>query len=106
MLRAKPDPSRSSHVFVVPNVTVWNGESVTVLRSNVNGEAGWSWVRTEANVYGFLRNDYLSAVASRKEDHPPTLDDLSAKFPSSFPPGYSVEEIRRFDLHAPWFSAN
>lgn len=107
MLRAKPDPSRSSHLFIVPNVTVRNGESLTMLRSNVDGEAGWSWVHTAANAYGFLRNDFLSAVASRKGDQPPTLDDLCAKWSSSFPQGYSVEEIRRFDLHVPgWFSAN
>ena len=106
LLRAKADSSRSSHVFVVPNVLVRNGESVTVLRSNADGEAGWSWVRTAANAYGFLKNDYLSAVASHRRDQPPTLDDLCAKFPSSFPPGYSVQEIREFDLHAPWFSEN
>jgi len=106
LLRAKADPSRSSHVFVVPNVLVRNAESVTVLRSNADGEAGWSWVRTAANAYGFLKNDYLSAVASHRRDQPPTLDDLCAKFPSSFPPGYSVQEIREFDLHAPWFSEN
>ena len=103
LLRAKADPSRSSHVFVDPSVLVRNGESVTVLRSNAEGEAGWSWVRTEANKYGFLKNDYLSAVASLKADRPPTLDDLCAKFPASFPPGYSVDEIRHFDLHARWF---
>jgi hypothetical protein len=87
-------------------VLVRNGESVTVLRSNADGEAGWSWIRTAANEYGFLKNDYLSSVASRKADQPPTLDDLFAKFPASFPPGYSIDEIRQFDLHARWFVQN
>ena len=64
-------------------------------------------MHTAANAYGFLRNDFLSAVASRKGDQPPTLDDLCAKWSSRVPQGYSVEEIRRFDLHVPgWFSAN
>lgn len=106
LLRAKADPSRSSHVFVVPNVLVHNGEYVTVLRSNADEEEGWSWVRTATNKYGFLKNEYLSAAASRKADRPPTLDDLCAKFPASFPQGYSVAEIRQFDLHARWFVQN
>ena len=106
LLRSKPDPSRSSDVFVVPSVTVSAGESVTVLRSNAAGEEGWSWVRTAANSYGFLKNDYLSNVASRKPDPPPTLDDLHVKFPSSFPPEYSIRDIRGFDLHAPWYTRN
>lgn len=106
LLRSKPDPSRRSDVFVVPNVEVRLGELVTVLRSNATREYGWSWVRTAANNYGFLKNDYLSAVASRNHDPPPTLDDLLVKFPASFPPGYSINDIREFDLHAPWYTQN
>jgi hypothetical protein len=104
LLRSKPDSSRSSDVFVVPQAHVGVTESVMVLRSNAAGEEGWSWVRTAANDYGFLRNNYLSTAASRKPDPPPTLDDLFAKFPTSFPPGYSIRDIREFDLHAPWYT--
>jgi hypothetical protein len=106
LLRSKPDPSRSADVFTVPSVAVRVGESVTVLRSNVAGEEGWSWVRTAGNNCGFLNNNYLSTVATRKPDALPTLDDLFEKFPASFPPGYSIPEIRGFDLHAPWYTSN
>jgi hypothetical protein len=106
ILRSKPDPSRDATVFVVPTVIIGEGESVTVLRTNAAGEEGWSWVRTAANDSGFLRNTYLSTVACRKPDPPPTLDDLLAKFPASFPPGYSIRDIREFDLHAPWYTRN
>ena len=105
LLRSKPDPSRSADVFVVPQAHVGVAETVTVLRSNAAGEEGWSWVRTAANNYGFLRNNYLSTAASRKPDPPPTLDDLLAKFPTSFPPGYSIRDVREFDLHAPWYTS-
>ena len=113
LLRSKPDPSSSSDVLVVPRVRVRAGELVTVLRSSVSGEEGWSWVRTEANKYGFLKNKYLlhpasrtPIVASLKPDPPPTLDDLLAKFPASFPPGYSIRDIREFDLLAPWYAGD
>jgi hypothetical protein len=113
LLRSKPDPSSSSDVLVVPRVRVRAGELVTVLRSSVAGEEGWSWVRTEANKYGFLKSKYLldpvsrtPIVASRKPDPPPTLDDLLAKFPASFPPGYSMRDIREFNLLAPWYTGD
>ena len=49
LLRSKPDPSRSSDVFVVSQARVGVAETVTVLRSNAAGEEGWSWLRTAAN---------------------------------------------------------
>ncbi len=98
--------SKATHpaVPVVAIAEVQAGSSVTVLRSNALGEDGWSWVRTSANNYGFMANDNLSAAACRKPHPPPTLDDLFRKFPSCFPPGYSIQDIRGFDLHAPWYA--
>ena len=51
-----------------------------------------------------LEDDYLSNVASHKPDPSPTLKDLLVKFPPSFPPEYSIRDIRGFDLHAPWYT--
>jgi hypothetical protein len=104
LLLSKPNADPHSCFIVVPRAEVPVGSSVTVLRSNAPGEDGWTWVRTPANNYGFMANDNLSTAACRRPDPPPMLDDLFVKFPASFPPGYSIQDIREFDLHAPWYS--
>jgi hypothetical protein len=65
ILRCRPDPARTSDVWVRGNPLVSQGETVTVIRMNAANEKGFAWVRTASGSEGFLRSEYLTLAPQR-----------------------------------------